>query len=176
MSYKIGHFYKFLVLLITILSSPKTIKSQSLTPITLNNGGGTGLGMEWSMGESVSIANFYTPSLLLTTGVLQPNTFIVTGVTEFGPSVFGNDITIGPNPVINLLHIKADLKQMGDLSFQILDANSTVLKSMEAGIVFNTYEKDLDLAMNTAGIIFVRVLFKPINGTLKKGIYKIIKL
>ena len=114
MSYRLGHFYKFLVLLITILSSPKAIHSQSLTPITLNNGGGTGLGMEWSMGESVSIANFYTPGLLLTTGVLQPNTSIVTGITEFGPSVFGNDITIGPNPVVNLLHIKADLKQMGD--------------------------------------------------------------
>jgi hypothetical protein len=65
---------------------------------------------------------------------------------------------------------------MGDLSFQILDANSIILKSMEAGIVFNTYEKQLDLTMYTSGIIFVRVLFKPINGTLKKGIYKIIKL
>ncbi len=176
MSYRLGHFYNFLVLLITILSSPKAIHSQSLTPITLNNGGGTGLGMEWSMGESVSIANFYTPGLLLTTGVLQPNTSIVTGIIEFGPSVFGNDITIGPNPVVNLLHIKADLKQMGDLSFQILDGNSTILKSIEAGFVFNNYEKKLDLAIYTAGIIFVRVLFKPLNGSLKKGIYKIIKL
>jgi hypothetical protein len=176
MSYRIGYLYKFLVLLITIFSSPKVTHSQFLTPITLNNGGGTGLGIEWSMGESVSIANFYTPSLLLTTGVLQPNTSIVTGITDFGPSVFGNDITMGPNPVINLLHIKASFKQMGDLSFQILDANSTILKAMEAGIVFNTYEKDIDLAMYTGGIIFVRVLFKPIYGTLKKGIYKIIKL
>ena len=155
---------------------PFFVIGQSLTPITLNNGGGTGLGMEWSMGESVSIANFYTPGLLLTTGVLQPNTSIVTGITEFGPSVFGNDITIGPNPVVNLLHIKADLKQMGDLSFQILDGNSTILKSIEAGFVFNNYEKKLDLAIYTAGIIFVRVLFKPLNGSLKKGIYKIIKL
>lgn len=155
---------------------PFFVIGQSLTPITLNNGGGTGLGMEWSMGESVSIANFYTPSLLLTTGVLQPNTSVVTGLTEFGPFVFGNEITMGPNPVSNLLHIKAGFNQMGDLSFQILDANSIILKSMEAGIIFNTYEKQLDLTMYTSGIIFVRVLFKPINGVLKKGIYKIIKL
>jgi len=132
MHYRIRHFYKFFVLFISILSSPKATRSQSLAPITLNNGGGSGLGMEWSMGESVSVAYFTTPSFLLTTGVLQPNSSIVTGLTEFGPSLrFGNEIKMGPIPVIDKLFIKADFKQMGNLSFQIMDAQSALLKLLK---------------------------------------------
>lgn len=176
MRYRIEVFCRCLVFLITILSSPKVTHSQSLTPTALNNGGGTGLGMEWSMCESVSIAYFSTPNLFLTTGVLQPNTSIVTGLSEFGPSVFGNEIKMGPIPVIDKLFIKADFKQMGNLSFQIMDAQSALLKTIEAGTIFSSYEKELELGSYTSGIFYIRVIFTSVKGSLKSGIYKIIKL
>jgi hypothetical protein len=176
MSYLINQLGRFIVLLCCFFSFIDPSFSQSITPSTLNNGGGSGLGMEWSMGESVSIAYFTTSNLSLTTGVLQPLTSFVTGINDFGPTVFGNDIIIGPNPVFSQLHIKAGFNQMGTLSFQLIDAKSALLKTIEAGTIFSNYEKDIVLDTYADGVMYIRVLFKPTNGILKSGIYKIIKL
>jgi hypothetical protein len=46
------------------------VSSQSITPYALNNGGGYSSTMEWSMGESVSIANFIALAYSLNTGGL----------------------------------------------------------------------------------------------------------
>ena len=89
-------FFLFNLLTINI------IHSQTITPYTLSNGGGSSATMEWSLGESVSIANFIASGYSLNTGVLQPMTSIVTAINEYGPAVFGTQITIGPNPTSNL--------------------------------------------------------------------------
>ena len=70
---------------------------QSITPSTINNGGGFSTTLEWSIGESASIANFTSATHLLNTGVLQPITI------ENKPGNNGNSsdlsivVTIGPN-------------------------------------------------------------------------------
>jgi hypothetical protein len=64
---------------------------------TFNNGGGFNNTSEWSIGESVSVANFISNGYTLNTGVLQPMTNILTGINDYGPVVFGDQITIGPN-------------------------------------------------------------------------------
>ena len=150
--------------------------SQSITPYALNNGGGYSSTMEWSMGESVSIANFIASGYSLNTGVLQPMTSIVTAINEYGPVVFGSQITIGPNPTTNLLHIKARFNELGNLSFQLLDAKSTIVFTQEAGTIFSSYEKDILMENYPSGVFYMKVYFKPSNGTVKTGIYKIIKL
>jgi hypothetical protein len=83
---------------------------------------------------------------------------------------------MGPNPVFSQLHIKAIFSQMGTLSFQLIDAKSALLKTIEAGTIFSIYEKDIVLDTYAAGVMYIRVLFKPTNGILKSGIFKIIKL
>ena len=107
-----------LVLIISLFISSgfSTIHAQAITPYALNNGGGSGATMEWSIGESVSIAHFAAANYFLNTGALQPMTSIVTAINEYGPSVFGSQITIGPNPTSNLLHIKARFNQAGNLT------------------------------------------------------------
>ena len=152
------------------------LQSQSITPYTLSNGGGSSATMEWSMGESVSIANFLTSGYSLNTGVLQPLTSIVTAINEYGPAVFGNQIIIGPNPTSNLLHIKARFNQAGTLSLQLLDAKSAIVFTEEAGTIFSSYEKDILMENYPSGVFYMKVLFKPNTGAAKKGIYKIIKL
>jgi hypothetical protein len=152
------------------------VQSQSIAPFTLNNGGGNSSTMEWSMMESVSIANFTGTGYILNTGVLQPLTNIITAINEYGPSVFGNQITIGPNPTTNLLHIKARLNQVGNLTFQLLDARSALVLTLEAGTIYSSYEKDILMEQYPAGVFYMRVYFKPINGSAKTGIYKIVKL
>ena len=147
-----------------------------MTPNTINNGGGYSSTMEWSMGESVSIANFIASGYSLNTGVLQPMTSIVKTINEYGPVVFGSQITIGPNPTTNLLHIKARFNQVGSLSLQLLDAKSTIVFTQEAGAIFSSYEKDILMENYPSGVFYMKVYFKPSNGIAKTGIYKIIKL
>jgi hypothetical protein len=150
--------------------------AQNITPHAMNNGGGYSSTMEWSIGESVSIANFIASGYSLNTGVLQPMSSIVTAINEYGPAVFGTQITIGPNPTSNLLHIKARFNQVGSLSLQLIDAKSTIVFTQEAGTIFSSYEKDIVMGNYPSGVFFMKVYFKPSTGIAKKGIYKIIKL
>jgi hypothetical protein len=150
--------------------------AQNITPHAINNGGGYSSFMEWSIGESVSIANFIASGYSLNTGFLQPMTSIVTGINEYGPAVFGNEITIGPNPTSNLLHIKSRFTQAGSLSFQLIDTKSTIMFTQEAGTIFSSYDKDILMENYPSGVFYLKVFFKPSNGNAKTGIYKIIKL
>jgi hypothetical protein len=152
------------------------VNGQVISPNTLNNGGGYSSSMEWSIGESVSITNFIASGYSLNTGGLQPMTSIVTAINEYGPSVFGSQITIGPNPTSNLLHIKARFNQVGTLSFQLIDAKSTIVFTQEAGTIFSSYEKDVLMENHPSGVYYMKVFFKPSTGITKTGIYKIIKL
>ena len=155
---------------------PAYLRAQSITPNTLNNGGGSAGSMDWNMGESVSIANFSTPNYFLNTGVLQPFTTVVTAINEYGPAVYGNQITLGPNPTTNLVHFKGNFTQSGKLFIQVIDAKSSVLLTHDAGTIFSSYEKDIFVDSYPSGIFYVKVFFKPTNGLAKTGIYKIIKL
>jgi hypothetical protein len=132
--------------------------------------------MEWSLGESVSIANFIASGYSLNTGVLQPMTSIVTAINEYGPTVFGTQITMGPNPTSNLLHIKARFNELGTLSFQLIDAKSSIMFTQDVGTIFSSYEKDVLMENYPSGVFYMKVYFKPSSGITKTGIYKIIKL
>ena len=160
----------------SLLFTYTSLNSQSITPNTLNNGGGTATNLDWSMGESVSIANFSTPSYFLNTGVLQPMTSVVTAINEYGPAVYGNQITIGPNPTTNLVHFKGNFTQAGKLLIQVIDAKSSVILTLDAGTIISSYEKDIFMDSYPSGIFYIKVFFKPANGLAKSGIYKIIKL
>ena len=162
----------FLFSLLTV----NKLYSQTITPHALNNGGGYSSSMEWSLGESVSIAHFVASGYSLNTGALQPMTSIVTAINEYGPAVFGTQITIGPNPTTNLLHIKARFNQAGSLSFQLIDAKSAIVFTQEAGTIFSSYDKDILMENYPSGVFYMKVYFKPSNGNAKIGIYKIIKL
>ena len=150
--------------------------SQTITPYAINSGGGYSSNMEWSISESISIANFIASGYSLNTGVLQPITSIVTAINEYGPAVFGTQITIGPNPTYNLLHIKARFNQVGTLSFQLIDAKSSIVFTQEVGTIFSSYDKDILMENYPSGVFYLKVYFKPSNGNAKIGIYKIIKL
>jgi hypothetical protein len=165
--------HKLIILLSLLLGD--NINAQSISLYTFNNGGGSNSTMEWNIGESASIAYFTSASYSLNTGVLQPLIGYVTSIPS-GPAVFGNQISIGPNPTSNLLKIKAMFYETGNLSFQLLDSKSTLVYNQDAGFIFNSYEKEVVLKDLPSGIFYVRIYFKPSSGNPKTGIYKIIKL
>ena len=162
--------------LFSILNGFSRLAAQSITPFTLSNGGGSAPRMEWSMGESISIANFSGPGLLLNTGVLQPLSSVVTSIIDNSTAVFSNELSIGPIPTINIVHVKAHFKQIGNLSLQVLDAKSNLLQTRESGGMISNFDIVLALDAYPAGIYYIRVYFKPIYGIVKTGIYKIIKI
>jgi len=164
------------ILFFLLILSTSFLSAQSITPNTLNNGGGYSTSMEWNIAESVSIANFIASGYSLNTGVLQPLTSVVTSINEYGPTVFGNQIIIGPNPTSNLLHIKARFNELGSLSLQLMDSKSAILFTQEAGTIFSSFEKDILMENYPSGVFYMKIYFKPITGVAKTGIYKIIKL
>jgi hypothetical protein len=152
------------------------VNGQVISPNTLNNGGGNSSSMEWSIGESVSIANFIASGYSLNTGGLQPMTTIVTFINEYGPAVFGTQIVIGPNPTNNLLRIKARFNEIGSLSFQLIDSKSSIILTQEAGVIYSSYEKVILMEKYPSGVFYMKIFFKSISGNLKTGVYKVIKL
>jgi hypothetical protein len=169
-------FSKSYILVLVFFIILNNSNAQSISPATFNNGGGFGTGSEWNIGESVSIGSFSTSTILLTTGVLQPLTNVVTSVNEYGPKVFGSQVIIGPNPTTNYLDFKANFSQLGSLNFQLLDSKSKVLLNKEQGSIFSAYQTRIQLESYASGIYYIIVYFKPISGILQKGVYKIIKL
>ena len=167
---------KFSIIILATFLFPSTTNAQSLSPFTFNNGGGYSNTLDWSMGESVSIAHFTSFGYSLNTGVLQPTTSITTAIEEYGPVVFGDKIIMGPNPTSKLLRIKASFNEVGSISFQMFDSKSNNVLSYNGGNIFSTYDKDLYLENLPAGAYYMRVNFKPSIGKAKTGIYKIIKL
>ena len=158
------------------ITFPFIIFAQSISPYTFNNGGGSASSIEWSIGESVSIANFTTPNYLLNTGLLQPLSNVVTSINEYCPVVYGHQITISPNPTTDLVHLKGQFNQMGRLSFQVIDSKSSILLTDEGGTNVSTYEKDIFMDNYPSGIFYIKVIFKPTNGIIKTGVFKIVKL
>jgi hypothetical protein len=167
---------KLSIIILATFLFPSTTNAQTLSPFTFNNGGGYSNTLDWSIGESVSIAHFTSFGYSLNTGVLQPTTTITTAIEEYGPAVFGNQIIMGPNPTSKLLHIKANFNELGAISFQIFDSKSNNVLSYDGGTIFSKYEKDLYLENLPAGAYYMKVYFKPSVGNAKAGIYKIIKL
>ena len=164
------------ILLFLLLLNTSILSAQSITPYALNNGGGYSSSMEWNIGESVSIANFIASGYSLNTGGLQPMTTIVTFINEYGPAVFGTQITIGPNPTSNILHIKARFNETGNLSFQLIDSKSSIIHTQEVGMIYSSYEKDILMEKYPSGVFYIKIFFKSIAGSLKTGVYKVIKL
>jgi len=166
-------FVNLIFLFISIIS----LKAQSVTPLALNMGGGYAGMMEWSIGESASIGHFYGGSYFLNTGLLQPQTSVVTAINEFGPAVFGHQVIIGPIPTTtNLVHLKTQFDRPGNLKWQLMDARSQILNNTEVGNINSTYYHDIHLGDFPSGVFYIKIYYQSNAGALQTGIYKIIKL
>ena len=157
------------------------LKAQSITPFTLNIGGLTttqgGYSLTISTGETISITNFVTPAgISLSSGFLQENPPLVTGIEEINTPFSVNEIKITPNPVKTILHLYSDLNSGGQLQYQIMDIGSRVLYRSQAFTTYGSMQNQIDFTNYATGQYYIQVYFKPNTGKVKSGIYKIIKL
>ena len=150
--------------------------SQSITPYTLNMGGGYSNSLEWSFGESVSVSNFILPGLELNTGVLQPTANLITSISDFPGQYFSKQIRIGPNPVLSVLYLDIELMESGIISYDFFDLAGIERMHYEAGFVFGNYSQKIDLEKFPSGTYFIRLLYRPNNKEPQTAIFKLIKL
>lgn len=159
-----------------LISIALTGFSQSLSPFTLNMGGGFSSSLEWSIGESVSVANFVQSNYQLNTGVLQPQANLITALSDFSTSQFSTQIRLGPNPVLSVVNMDVDLIESGSLSFDLYDLAGIKIMHQEAGVVFGNYSTKILMENYLRGTYIIRLLFKPINSEPQTAFFKLVKL
>jgi Secretion system C-terminal sorting domain len=107
--------------------------AQSVTPFIFNTGGGSYdnplsiYNFEWSIGELTMINTMATPdnSLMITHGVLQPNTLyplIFTVAKNYETQFQTGEYKLFPNPSPGKFELEFLLKQNGRMEIQVVDA------------------------------------------------------
>jgi hypothetical protein len=155
--------------------------AQSITPFTLNIGGFSasqgGYSLTISTGETISITDFKAPNGVgLSSGFLQNNPPLVTGIDELNTPFGSNEIKITPNPVKDKTVLIADIQGAGQLQYQIFDIGSKLIYRSQAITIYGNMQNQIDFTKYATGQYYVQVVFKPLKGKARSGIYKIVKL
>ena len=170
-----------LIYILLLLVSCFNLNAQSITPFTLNIGGLSnsqgGYTLTFSTGESISITDFKsTNGFGLSSGFLQNNPPLVTGIEEFKTPFGVNEIRITPNPVQNKTILYANIEGGGQIQYQIIDISSNLLYRSQAFTILGSFQNQIDFSNYPTAQYYVLIYFKPITGKIKSGNYKIIKL
>jgi hypothetical protein len=168
-------------LLIYLLLVAFFLDAQSITPFTVNVAGFTvqnsGYTLTISTGETISITNFTAPNgASLNSGFLQNNPPIVTSLNDVYAKIGTDEVLITPNPTKLNANMYVNFKQNGSFQFQIIDVTSKLLYRSQSSIYLNSKVANIDLTPYPSGIYYIQVYFKPLSGSIKSGIYKIVKL
>ena len=167
------------VFLLTVSTS--ILSAQSITPFTINIAGFTatqnGYSLTVSTGETISITNFKAPNgESLSSGFLQNNPPLVTGIEDLLSRIGDNEVSISPNPTSTITNLITNFAVPGQMQFQILDLGSKIMFRSQAQSAITVKRTEVALTNYPAGVYYILVFFKPNIGNSKTGIYKIIKL
>jgi hypothetical protein len=169
------------IFLFLLLLTTSILPAQSITPFTINIAGFTatqnGYQLTVSTGETISITNFKAPNgESLSSGFLQNNPPLVTGIEDLLSRIGDNEVSISPNPTSTTTNLITNFAVPGQMQFQILDLKSNILYRSQAQSAINAKRTEVALTNYPAGVYYILVFFKPNIGNSKTGIYKIIKL
>lgn len=154
--------------------------SQSVTPATLNATGGTNFftfyRFEWSFGEAMAIETLSSPNLIVTSGVLQPQTHNPATVNT--SSEWGKDeIKILPNPTQNLLEIDFFSKQQGKVIMNLFDGSGRFISTRQFDYQGNGRIEKWAFEGYPSGTYFLNIQLQPTGTSVaKKGSFKVQKI
>ena len=146
--------FTFLVLFVCFTSS-----AQSISPITINVGGGVSKSLDYSIGESTSIAYFQsTNQISLSSGFIQSFTPLITGIVN---RVFeeGEEFVLFPNPSTNFVRIKGALSKPGFVEFHLIDQQGRILDTYPTTYYINYLEKEINISHLQGGTYFIRLIY-----------------
>jgi len=169
-------------LLASIFFSSVLFAQATVTPAVLNIGGGSNdnpasyYRYEWSIGEAASIETFSSPSLIVTTGVLQPGTSNPGLINN--SSLWGTEeIKILLNPVTTQLEIDILSKQIGKVSMLLIDESGRMMGKKEFDYNGVGRIEKWDFSAFASGQYFLKIILDPQPGYIgKKGAFKVQKL
>lgn len=163
-------------LFVLLLLFKLPLNAQLVKPYILNSGGGTTSNTEWSIGESMAISTFNNNNINLSLGLLQSMNNLVTSLNDFGPIVFGDQISISPNPSFSKVKMIFKMKKPGKALVKIYNSTSKLFKTIELNEISVLDNKTIELEDLPVGVYFFQINFQPLSGILQSGIYKIIRL
>ncbi len=146
--------FTFLVLFICFTSS-----AQSISPITINVGGAATKSLDYSIGESASIAYFQSSNQIsLSSGFIQSFTPLVTGIVN---RVFeeGEEFILFPNPATDFVRLKGALSKPGFVEFHLIDQQGRILETYPTTYYINYLEKEINISHLQGGTYFIRLIY-----------------
>ncbi len=159
-----------------------TVSAQSISPATLNVGGGSFtnnyLKLEWSIGEATVVESFQIGSnYIITNGVLQPYTTTAVVASNATPQWGMADLRIYPVPTQSIVNINFLSSLKGKMRMELLDNNMRLLGTQEFNYYGTNGTRQWDLSKYANGNYFFRIiLVADDNSTLKQGSFRIQKI
>ena len=154
----------FRVLTVFLLFNFLSTSAQSISPLTINVGGYASKSLDFSIGESSSIAYFQnTNQINLSTGFIQSFTPLVTGIVN---RVFeeGEEFVLFPNPATDFVRLKGALSKPGFVEFHLIDQQGRILDTFPATYYFNYLEKEIYISHLQGGTYFIRLIYSSPDG------------
>jgi hypothetical protein len=149
-----------------------TASAQSISPFTINVGGATSKTLDYSIGESASIAYLQNSSQIsLSTGFIQSFTPLVTGIIN---QVFeeGEGLTLSPNPASERIHLKGVLSRPGFFEFHLIDAQGRILETYPSTYYINYLDKEINITQLIGGTYFIRLIYSSPDGVNQSTSFK----
>ena len=162
----------FFLLFISVLRAP----AQSISPTIVNVGGITSKTLDYSIGESASIAYFQSSNqLTLSSGFIQSFTPLVTGLVN---RVFeeGEKMILSPNPATDYVRLKGGLAKPGFVEFHLIDLQGRFLNTYPTNYYINYVDKEINITQLQEGTYFIRLIYSSSDGVKQALSFKFIKI
>ncbi|MHA8093818.1 T9SS type A sorting domain-containing protein [Aquirufa lenticrescens] len=162
----------FFLLFISVLRAP----AQSISPTIINVGGVTSKTLDYSIGESASIAYFQSSNqLALSSGFIQSFTPLITGIVN---RVFeaGESLALFPNPATDYVRLKGVLSKPGFGEFHLIDQQGRILETYPSIYYINYLEKEINISHLQGGTYIIRLIYSSSDDLKQSLTFKFIKI
>ncbi|MFM6941820.1 MAG: T9SS type A sorting domain-containing protein [Aquirufa sp.] len=133
--------------------------AQSISPSTINVGGGLTTTLDYSIGESTSINYLQsTNQISLSSGLLQSYTPLITGIVNQVLEE-GEAFVLSPNPATNYVQLKGALSKPGFVELHLIDLQGRILEYYPSTYYINYFEKEINTSHLQVGTYFLRLIY-----------------
>ena len=165
-----------LVFLISLLSF--SITAQTLTPVTINSasggGGAGGYIFNWNIGDVV-ITTATLPNIIVTQGFLQNNIAVPTGVGNLSP-LAAFEVKLLPNPTPSWVLYRFSMRERGRVQMHLYDLTGKSLLHTQVQHSGGVHNGQIDMAALPSGVYQLFIIFTPVSGTARQGVYQLQKI
>lgn len=152
--------------------------TQIVTPVTVNSasggGGAGGYIFNWNIGDVV-VTTATAPNIIVTQGFLQNNVAVPTNVGNLTPlSAF--EVKLLPNPTPNRVLYRFSMRERGRIQLRLFDLAGKSLLNTHMQHSGGVHNGQLDMSALPSGVYQLYVIFTPVSGTARQGVYQLQKV